>query len=204
MQIETLNLGNNEHFIQLHQEVKICFIPFKLYSGQGFNTLDKNEIRPINKKIEEDLIKSYLVDGLKLLNVQNNRNVKFSKEKRKITDIPKTSIKTKKVVNSLNNNNNNCVEFKVQQDESIAIIAGNIQNLPVGCCTIEIMNPLNGQNLYIQNNGNPIRTIRTLLRTVTEYFTAGDANGISKWQVVQNEMIQHNIQEITVRVCPTN
>lgn len=74
MQIESLNLGDNEHNINLNQEVKICFIPFELYTNKDYNLLDKNDIKKINKKTEEDLIKSYLSDNLTLLNVQNNIN----------------------------------------------------------------------------------------------------------------------------------
>ena len=98
-----------------------------------------------------------------------------------------------------------CVEFKVLQNQSIAVIADATPNLPVGICTIEIINPVKGQNLYIRNNGNPIRTIRTRFRTVSEYFNAPDtAVGLYKWQVVQNEMINKGIEEIIVRVCPIN
>lgn len=125
----------------------------------------------------------------------------------------KTKVETKNYSNPLKTNNSilisdkhdGCVEFKVLQNQSIAVIADATPNLPVGICTIEIINPVKGQNLYIRNNGNPIRTIRTRFRTVSEYFNAPDtAVGLYKWQVVQNEMINKGIEEIIVRVCPIN
>jgi hypothetical protein len=116
-----------------------------------------------------------------------------------VTLKPKTSNETENSSIS----KNDCVEFRVLQNQSIAVLAGDKRNLPVGVCTIEIINPVNGQYLYIQKNGNPIRTIRTRLRTVSEYFNAQDTTvGLYKWQVVQNEMINDGIKEIIVRVCP--
>lgn len=82
MDVNTLNLGNNNHHIQLFREVKICFIPFKLYSEYNYQSLEKTQIRDINKKTEEDLIISYLLDGFELLNKQHNgkaKNVKIKK-----------------------------------------------------------------------------------------------------------------------------
>ena len=200
MDVNSINLGNNIYNIQLFHEVKICFIPFKLYSEYNHLLLDKTQISDINKKTEEDLIKSYLLDGFKLLNKQHNgkaKNVKINKPinltnkmrtKSKISDIQK------------------CVEFKVTRNQNIVNVADGIPDLPVGRCTIELFyNNRADVRFYI--NGR-IRNIRTGGRTLGQYFSAPDTNNgnISKWQIVQNEMNTPNkiIEEITVRVCPTN
>lgn len=79
MDINTINLGTSIHNIQLFREVKICFIPFRLYSSENHLLLNKIQIREINKRTEEELIKSYLFDGFELLNIQHNL-----KQKKKI------------------------------------------------------------------------------------------------------------------------
>lgn len=72
MQIETLNLGINNHSIKLSREVKICFIPFSVYCKiDCLNDIKK--IREINKSSEKDLIDHYRSSKVKLLNKQNVR-----------------------------------------------------------------------------------------------------------------------------------
>jgi hypothetical protein len=71
---DTVNLAQAPFQIQLQAEIKIAFIPFELYSGGlNYNELEKPEIRRINKEKEAELIRSFLDDGMQLLNVQNNR-----------------------------------------------------------------------------------------------------------------------------------
>lgn len=72
MDINTINFGTSILNIQLFREVKICFIPFSLYSSENHMSLNKTQITEINKRIEEELIKSYLLDGFELLNKQHN------------------------------------------------------------------------------------------------------------------------------------
>lgn len=70
----TVNLAQAPFQILLQAEIKIAFIPFELYSGGlNFNELEKPEIRRINKEKEAELIRSFLNDEIRLLNVQNNR-----------------------------------------------------------------------------------------------------------------------------------
>lgn len=181
---------------------------------------------PDNKQLidsDEDLL---IIEIRPLLNLKNNPNktifgnstiiyklrrgivVKSSKsriENNSNNINTTTKMKTNQEPILANNSmtvNNGCVEFKVNVNQSVADIADALANLPVGPCTIEIINPQNGQNVYVQNNGNPLRTIRTIGRTVCAYFEAVDAQGPPKAQVVQNEMIHNGIQEIIVRVCP--
>jgi hypothetical protein len=200
MDINTINLGDNLHHIQLFQEVKICFIPFKLYSDINHISLDKRQIKKINEKTEKELIESYLLDGLKLLNKKHNGKAKNAKIKKPINS------SNKMITSSKISNNKNCVEFKVTRNQNIVTVANGVPNLPVGRCTIELFyNNRADVRFYI--NGR-IRNIRTVGRTVGQYFSAPDTNNgnISKWQIVQNEMNTPNkiIEEITVRVCPIN
>ncbi|WP_297511101.1 hypothetical protein [Flavobacterium sp.] len=197
MDINTINLGDNLHHIQLFQEVKICFIPFKLYSDINHLSLDKTQIKKINEKTEKKLIESYLLDGLKLLNKKHNGKAKNAKIKKPINS-------SNKMITSLKlPDYKNCVEFKVTRNQNIATVANGVPNLPVGRCTIELFyNNRADVRFYI--NGS-IRNIRTVNRTVGQYFSAPDTNNrnISKWQIVQNEMNNPNniIEEITIRVC---
>ena len=200
MDINTLNLGNNIHHIQLFKEVKICFIPFKFYSKENHLSLNKTLIRAVNKKTEEELIKSYLLDGYVLLNKQHNRKDK----KVKINDLINPSKKIK--ANTKTYDYKNCVEFKVTRNQNLVTIADAILNLPVGPCSIELFyNNKTDIRLYI--NGR-IRNIRIIDRTVSSFFIAPDTanDKIPKWQIVQNEMntLNNIIEEITVRVCPIN
>lgn len=186
---------------------------------------------PDNKQLI-DSDEKILINGIKpLINIQNNPNalqnannnptityklrrnlvekntksrLGFDNNKPKNT---KTEMTTKPILsNNINNSTgvyNSCVEFRVTQNQSIAVVAGTIRNLPVGPCTIEIINAINRQNVYVQNNGNPIRIIRTAGRTVSQYFNSPDtAIGLYKWEVVRNEMIEKNIENISVTVCP--
>jgi hypothetical protein len=74
MHRNTVNVFQLPYHIQLRIEVKIAFIPFELYSGGlNYNELEKPEIRRINKEKELELIRSFLNEGVQLLNVQNNR-----------------------------------------------------------------------------------------------------------------------------------
>ena len=86
--------------------------------------------------------------------------------------------------------NDNCVEFTVKQNQLIHLVARNLPKLPRGVCSLEIINPKNEENLYIQNNGNPIRVIRKIGRRVDQYFEAVDGIGISKSLVVPKAMIK--------------
>jgi hypothetical protein len=96
---------------------------------------------------------------------------------------------------------NNCVEFKVQQNQNVVVVAESTNNLPKGKCSIEIWDSSNRNPVY-----PPVRNIRKIGRTVMDYFNAPDtANGnIAKWQKLQNIMVSGNIKEITVKVCSQN
>jgi len=201
MNIYTLNLGNNTHQIELFREVKICFIPFKIFSSENYLLLSSKQIKVINDKTEKDLINSYLLDGFELLNIKHNYKAKRLKIKSSI--IPSNKIKT----NFDTSDNRNCVEFTVDRNQNIATVANNYPNLPVGPCFIELFYQ-NKSDVRRYINGTT-REICTTNRTVSDFFRATDKiNGmnIQKWRIVQDEMNDPNrvINEITVRVCPIN
>ena len=74
MDIQTLYIGDNAHYIQLINEVNICFIPFEVYAKSKYTSLDKKQIRNINTQFEAALILSFKNSGKTLLNVQKNKS----------------------------------------------------------------------------------------------------------------------------------
>jgi hypothetical protein len=90
------------------------------------------------------------------------------------------------------------IEFTVKKNERISDISNN-PNFPVGKLTINIRDTKSNNVVYSKE-----RKITKVGRTLQKYFISDDASGLPKWQVIQNEMKQNNIEEITVRVCPIN
>lgn len=216
MDTKTLKINNKLNSIELKKTVHICFIPFELYAGynnyhQGAMLPPKTTTKLINKEVETALIQSYKLDGYKLLNVQ-----KTTKEKKPITksgvnktpppNIPSVAISADSIGGD-NYRNNKCVEFKITNNDNIALVAAANPNLPVGPCTIELFYK-NKTDVRRYINGGA-RCIRKINRSVSDFFRATDLiNGINiqKYQIVYNEMNDPNriIEEITVRVCPIN
>ena len=97
-----------------------------------------------------------------------------------------------------------CVEFPVTRYQDIRDIVNNYPNLPIGPCSIELFYE-NRKDVRLYINGKK-RKIRTIERTVFEYFDEPDTNNrdTKKWLMVKNEMNATNkiIDKITVRVCP--
>ena len=196
MDINTLNLGNNIHYIQLFKEVKICFIPFKFYSKENHLSLNKTQIRAVNKKTEEELIKSYLLDGYVLLNKQHN-----GKEKKvKINDLINPSNKIKANIKTYDYKN--CIEFKVKQNESTHF---NIQSFIFQAKTkysIDIFETIKPTNF--------ICTFYSFTKIPKKYFGNSDTEPKryinrrepARWKVIQKVMIENKIQEVTIRLCP--
>ena len=204
MDTKSLKLNNKLNTIALKETVHISFIPFELYSG--FNNIHpiselhtKKTIKNINEAVELALIKSYQVDGYKLLNVKKTSNNKL-KTKSSINRTPPPKTPIIEIGSQYAGRNHNCVEFEITNNDNIAIIAAIIPNLPDGRCTIEITNKANGEMLGI------IRTIRTPGRTVSQYFNAQNTNNnnIQKWLELQNKMnIPGAIIPLAiVKVCP--
>ncbi len=95
-------------------------------------------------------------------------------------------------------NQNNCIEFTVKKNQRISDISNN-PNFPTGKLTINIRDTKSNNVVYSKE-----RKITIVGRTLQKYFISNDASGLPKWKVIQNEMKQNNIEEITVRVCPIN
>jgi hypothetical protein len=70
---DSFKIEQDAYSIALKQEVRISFIPFRVYSKKDFRSLSKNEIKEINKSIEKKLIESYDDEDIELLNVQNSK-----------------------------------------------------------------------------------------------------------------------------------
>jgi len=125
--------------------------------------------------------------------------------KRKSDVPPKTPLNNAEIEQSSSSNpNKKCVSFIVKQNESVADVAARTTGLPNGPISIEIKDVITGQNLFVRNNGNPLRTTG---RTVSAYFRAPMTNDIPvlpKWEVLQNEMTAKKVKEVRVIVCPNN
>ena len=95
-----------------------------------------------------------------------------------------------------------CIEFTVTQDQSIHQVINGIAGLPTGNCVIHLFDSRNrNEYVYIQANGDPSRRTRIIYR----YFGNPDTNlnNLPRWQIIQQEMRDRKIEEITVRVCET-
>jgi hypothetical protein len=93
---------------------------------------------------------------------------------------------------------NKCVSFNVKQNESVAEIAARTIGLPIGPLTIEVKDVRTGQNLFVKNNGNPLRKTQLSVET----FFRNPSPNIPKWQVLQNEMMEKNVFQVRLIVCP--
>lgn len=96
-----------------------------------------------------------------------------------------------------------CVEFFVLSNQNISEVIRGIDGLPEGACNFTITDSKNakivlfprwnrtGRNIHINPDAQNIYT----------YF-ANNSNRVSRWSLIQNEMLNKGIDEITVRVCP--
>lgn len=162
------------------------------------NSLEKAADNPTKKyKARRNLIESKTKTRLGLktqVNINENKNIQRP-------DNPQDAkVKNKKPKNDMGEliHEKGYIEFKVKIYERISDISNN-QTFPVGKLTINIKDTKTNKVVYQRE-----RTIRTKGRTLNEYFSSIDSSGLPKWQVIQNEMKQNNIEEITVKVCPIN
>jgi hypothetical protein len=97
-----------------------------------------------------------------------------------------------------------CVEFLVKVEENAADVAALTLNLPVGKCTIQVFNNETNHAVFYTASGRHIRNINTINRTVSQYFNSTDEkqDRISRWKLLQNEMIANNIKVVKIIVCP--
>ena len=94
------------------------------------------------------------------------------------------------------------IEFTVLKEQSIADVINGIEGLPTSEVKILLYDSLNPENLVYasQRNEGWRVTGRNLEQNIYSFFLAPDTakDNIPKWKVVQNEMIESSIEEITV------
>ena len=73
LNVDLIRLDHKPFTIGLKEEVYIAFIPFEIYSKKDINELTREEVRKINSRMEENLIRSYINDGFHLLNIHHNK-----------------------------------------------------------------------------------------------------------------------------------
>ena len=92
-----------------------------------------------------------------------------------------------------------CIEFVVKQNQSIHAVVNGIPNLPKGKCEISI-SCIHTKDVLIYINRVLPRKTGSKEQNIYGFFSATDKK-IPKWKIIQNEMNQNNIEEITVKVC---
>ena len=198
MDENTFQLNENINSIQLKEEVLIAFLPFELYSDINYQTLNKSQIKRVNLDVEAQLINSLKEDGKILLNKQNN---KYPKTK---PTLSKTKNKNSEV--AISDIGKNCIEFNVLQNQNIHEQINLRNDLPRGKCSILLFNSTKPSQLVYASNRNKgkRKTGGKGDQNIYDFFGNTDMrNNIPqyKWNIVQAEMKEKKIKEITVRVC---
>jgi len=200
MDIASLKTNNKLNTIALKETVYISFIPFELYSGfdnfherGGLPT--KGIERLINKEVESALIKSYSLDGYKLLNVQktirvNQKVTKSGMNRRPPSSTPFIDIDTDNL-GMYKAVNQNCVEFNVLATESVHT---QIRLIPL---------PIKATyNISVFDSSNKGIVIYSgMTSTPYQYFGRVGKGGVTRWRIIQSEMLARGIKQITVSVC---
>jgi hypothetical protein len=97
-----------------------------------------------------------------------------------------------------------CQEFTVTKEQSVHDVVSGIEGLPTGKCEIVIYNSAD-PNMFIytskHNNGKRVTGDKKI--TIYGYFNNIDTNknNLPRWKLIQQEMLDKGIEEITVRVC---
>jgi hypothetical protein len=105
----------------------------------------------------------------------------------------------------IDKNHDGCIEYFVMQNQHIGVVTRGIEELPLGKSKITIYDSLNPSNEFIlwrrvtgNNNNHNAQNIYT-------YFdNTSTNNGPRRFLIIQEWMLINSINEITVRVCPTN
>jgi hypothetical protein len=102
---------------------------------------------------------------------------------------------------------NGCIEFTVTKDQSVHEVISGIEGLPTGKCEILIYNSANPKEfLYPSKRNNGKRLTGNKKENVYGYFQNPDTNKNNqpRWKLIQQEMLDKGIEEVTVRVCSDN
>lgn len=97
-----------------------------------------------------------------------------------------------------------CVSFYVLNNQSIAEVVRGVEGLPVGSCRVRCTDSANpNQIIYAKQNGDGWRKTGTGKQNIYTYFANVDTgnNNTCRWELIQKEMIDKNVSEITVTVC---
>jgi cytoplasmic iron level regulating protein YaaA (DUF328/UPF0246 family) len=117
----------------------------------------------------------------------DNKEKAKSKNSRNLTNTPPQNNKL--------NSTNNCIEFHVKKDESIQDTIKNIKGIPNQEFTIELFEKNERKNKIYEKRSGTRKT-----NIIYKYFGNTD-NNQPRWKVIQQEMLDKGIEEITVRVC---
>lgn len=99
---------------------------------------------------------------------------------------------------------NGCIEFTVNKDQSVHEVISGIEGLPTGKCEILIYNSAKpSEFLYASQRKNGKRVTGDKKKTIYSYFNNIDTNKNNqpRWKLIQQEMLDKGIEEITLRVC---
>jgi hypothetical protein len=95
-----------------------------------------------------------------------------------------------------------CQEFTVTKEQSVHDVVSGIEGLPIGKCEIVIYNSANpNEYIYTSKHKSGKRVTGTKKKTIYGYFGNSDTSNQPRWKVIQQEMLDKGIEEITVRVC---
>jgi hypothetical protein len=95
-----------------------------------------------------------------------------------------------------------CQEFTVTKEQSVHDVVSGIEGLPTGKCEIVIYDSANpNEYIYTSKHKSGKRITGTKKKTIYGYFGNSDTSNQPRWKVIQQEMLDKGIEEITVRVC---
>lgn len=107
------------------------------------------------------------------------------------------------------NNQQGCVTFTVNDNQSIDVQVNAQLNLPIPCKFICVNSANPNQVVYPTQNGawrvtgGGIQNIYTFFKIQdSHYARPKQYNSNTRWKFIQQEMLQLNIKQITVTVCP--
>lgn len=96
-----------------------------------------------------------------------------------------------------------CQEFTVTMEQSIHEIVSGIEDLPTSRCEIVIYNSANPDEfVYKSKHNNGKRVTGDKKTSIYGYFNNVDTNKNNqpRWKLIQQEMLEKGIEEITIRV----
>lgn len=97
-----------------------------------------------------------------------------------------------------------CQEFTVTKDQSVHEVVSGIEGLPTGKCEIVIYDSANPKAfIYTSKHNEGKRVTGGKKISIYGYFNNPDTNKNDqpRWKLIQQEMLDKGIEEITVRVC---